>query len=49
MVEALEQTDGAGPQPLVVLAGDTFSESNFEGCVRSAYAAVEKIRTHLLK
>jgi hypothetical protein len=31
---------------VVVVAGDAFTESNFEGCVRSARAAVAAVASH---
>ena len=37
---------GAGGAGVVVVAGDAFTESNFEGCVRSARAAVAAVASH---
>ena len=39
-------TDTTEPEGIVVVCGDAFTESNFEGCLRSAKAAATAIGKH---
>ena len=42
----LDQSSSAESSGLLIVAGDAFTESNFEGCLKSAKAAAVAIGEH---
>lgn len=45
---ASESVQSVPRMPLLVLAGDAFTESNFDGCIKSAHFAAQAVAKHIL-
>ena len=47
VLRVITQDSSPAPGPLLVLAGDAFTESNFDGCVKSGRFAAQAVMKHL--